>query len=457
MKKEKDTVRYVCSECGREESKWLGRCPSCGAWNSFTEEKVIAQNSNKTQAAVPVIDKAVRSLSDVTVDEATRFDSGISELNRVLGGGIMRPSSVLVGGEPGIGKSTIMLQMLSSSAKHGKVLYVSGEESPSQVKLRAIRLGLDLKSISIFCDTRLEALIDAIEELSPSVVVIDSLQTLSSSTVPSIAGSPNQMRACCYALSLAAKTKNIAMFFIGHVTKEGTLAGPKIVEHLVDTVLYFETAETGVRFLRAQKNRFGSVDEIGIFRMDSDGLKPVGDPTEFFISSRHDEEVPPGIAYTAVVEGSRTFLVEIQALTVPAKSGLSRVYSDRIDIARVNRVAAILERHAGVRLSDQDVYINVAGGMKINEVSIELALALALYSARSGKALSENLVSFGELSLAGEVRPVAFLEKRVKASIDMGFTKMLGPTKLKDTEGMSTCKNIKQAIMIAGVVGKENI
>ncbi|MGN0905757.1 MAG: DNA repair protein RadA [Bullifex sp.] len=457
MKKEKESIRYVCSECGLEESKWLGRCPSCGAWNSFTEEKVIAQNTNKTQAAVPVIDKAVRSLSDVTVDEATRFDSGISELNRVLGGGIMRPSSVLVGGEPGIGKSTIMLQMLSSSAKHGKVLYVSGEESPSQVKLRAIRLGLDLKSISIFCDTRLEALLEAIEELSPAVVVIDSLQTLSSATVPSIAGSPNQMRACCYALSLEAKTRNIAMFFIGHVTKEGTLAGPKIVEHLVDTVLYFENTETGVRFLRAAKNRFGSVDEIGIFRMDSDGLKPVGDPTEFFISSRHGEEVPPGIAYTAVVEGSRTFLVEIQALTVPAKSGLSRVYSDRIDIARVNRVAAILERHAGVRLSDQDVYINVAGGMKINEVSIELALALALYSAKSGKALSENLVSFGELSLAGEVRPVAFLEKRVKASIDMGFTRMLGPTKLKDTEGMSTCKNIKQAIMIAGVVGKDNL
>lgn len=455
MKKEKDVIRYVCSECGREESKWLGRCPSCGAWNSFTEEKVIAQSANKTQSAVPVIDKAVRSLSDVTVDEATRFDSGISELNRVLGGGIMRPSSVLVGGEPGIGKSTIMLQMLSSSAKHGKVLYVSGEESPSQVKLRAIRLGLDLESISIFCDTRLEALQNAIEELSPAVVVIDSLQTLSSSTVPSIAGSPNQMRACCYALSLTAKTKNIAMFFIGHVTKEGTLAGPKIVEHLVDTVLYFENAETGVRFLRAAKNRFGSVDEIGIFRMDSDGLKPVGDPTEFFIASRHDEAVPPGIAYTAVVEGSRTFLVEIQALTVPAKSGLSRVYSDRIDIARVNRVAAILERHAGVRLSDQDVYINVAGGMKINEVSIELALTLALYSARSGKALSENLVSFGELSLAGEVRPVAFLEKRVKASLDMGFTRMLGPSKLKDIEGMSTCKNVKQAIMIAGVVGKE--
>lgn len=447
----KDLVRFVCSECGREESKWLGRCPSCGSWNSFVEEKVIAPSVNKTQQAITIIDKDIKSLSDITVDEATRFDSGISELNRVLGGGIMRPSSVLVGGEPGIGKSTIMLQMLSSSSSEGSVLYVSGEESPSQVKLRAIRLGLDLKSINIFCDTRLESLVDAIEKTSPAVVVIDSLQTLSSSTVPSIAGSPNQMRACCYALSMIAKTKNIAMFFIGHVTKEGTLAGPKIVEHLVDTVLYFEHAETGVRFLRAVKNRFGSVDEIGIFRMDSDGLKAVKDPTEFFISSRGEENLPPGIAYTAVVEGSRTFLVEIQALTVPAKSGLSRVYSDRIDSARINRVAAILERHAGVRLSDQDIYVNVAGGMKINEVSIELAVALALYSARFGKALPPNLVSLGELSLAGEVRPVAFLEKRIKASNDLGFTNILSPTKVKD-QNMSTCKNIKQAIMISGAL-----
>ena len=447
----KDTVRFVCSECGREESKWLGRCPSCGSWNSFVEEKVIASNSNKTQQAMPIIDKEIKSLSDVAVDEATRFDSGISELDRVLGGGIMRPSSILVGGEPGIGKSTIMLQMLSSSAVQGSVLYVSGEESPSQVKLRAIRLGLDLKSINIFCDTRLEALLDVIEKISPAVVVIDSLQTLSTSTVPSIAGSPNQMRACCYALSMVAKTKNIAMFFIGHVTKEGVLAGPKIVEHLVDTVLYFEHAETGVRFLRAVKNRFGSVDEIGIFRMDSDGLKAVKDPSEFFISTKRGEELPAGIAYTAVVEGSRTFLVEIQALTVPAKSGLSRVYSDRIDVARINRIAAILERHAGIRLSDQDIYINVAGGMKINEVSIELAVALALYSARNGKPLSSDLVSFGELSLAGEVRPVSFLEKRVKASNDLGFINILSPTKLPDLK-MSTCKNIKQAIMISSAL-----
>ncbi|MBR1937743.1 MAG: DNA repair protein RadA [Spirochaetales bacterium] len=453
--KSSSSVVYVCSECGREETKWMGRCPSCGSWNTFTEEKVIKESKDKTQAAMPIIDKALKKLSDVNVDKAFRFSSGISELDRVLGGGIMRPSSVLVGGEPGIGKSTIMLQMISSAAEIGKVLYVSGEESPSQVKLRAERLKLNLEKINIFCDTRLEALVEAVEDLKPAVVVVDSLQTLSTSTVPSIAGSPNQMRACCYALSMLAKTNDIALFLIGHVTKEGTIAGPKIVEHLVDTVLYFESSDNGVRFLRAAKNRFGSVDEIGIFQMEEEGLKAVKDPSEFFISNRKDSEMPAGIAYTAVVEGSRTFLVEIQALTIPAKSGFSRVYSDRIDTARVNRIAAILERHAGLHLSDQDIYVNIAGGMKINEVSIELAIALALWSARTETVLPVDLVSFGELSLAGEVRPVSFLEKRIKTSEDMGFKTYLSPYGQK-VKGVTPCRNIKQAIMIGRGISKDN-
>lgn len=453
--KSSSSVVYVCSECGREETKWMGRCPSCGSWNTFTEEKVIKESKDKTQAAMPIIDKALKKLSDVNVDKAFRFSSGISELDRVLGGGIMRPSSILVGGEPGIGKSTIMLQMISSAAEIGKVLYVSGEESPSQVKLRAERLKLNLEKINIFCDTRLEALVEAIEDLKPAVVVVDSLQTLSTSTVPSIAGSPNQMRACCYALSMLAKTNDIALFLIGHVTKEGTIAGPKIVEHLVDTVLYFESSDNGVRFLRAAKNRFGSVDEIGIFQMEEEGLKAVKDPSEFFISNRKDSEMPAGIAYTAVVEGSRTFLVEIQALTIPAKSGFSRVYSDRVDTARVNRIAAILERHAGLHLSDQDIYVNIAGGMKINEVSIELAIALALWSARTETVLPVDLVSFGELSLAGEVRPVSFLEKRIKTSEDMGFKTYLSPYGQK-VKGVTPCRNIKQAIMIGRGISKDN-
>jgi len=457
MKEKEKGIHYVCSECGYDSPKWLGRCPECGSWNSFLEEKTVKENKNQAQAQITVIDKALKKLSEVAVDSSERFPSGISELDRVLGGGIMSPSSVLVGGEPGIGKSTIMLQMIASACANGPVLYVSGEESPSQVRLRAERLRLDLKKINIFCDTRLEAIMEALESLKPKLVVVDSLQTLSTASVPSVAGSPNQMRACCYALSNFAKSQGIAMFFIGHVTKEGAIAGPKIVEHLVDTVLYFENAETGVRLLRSYKNRFGSVDEIGIFRMGEEGLSAVKDPTEFFISTKEKGEFPAGIAYTAVTEGSRTFLVEIQALTVGAKGGLGRVYSDRIDSARVNRVAAILERHAGLRLTDQDIYVNVAGGMKINEVSIELPLALALYSARANKPLCENLVSFGELSLAGEVRPVAFLEKRIKASMDMGYGKFLVPSSQKTTvHGLNSAKNIKQALLISQAVSSES-
>ena len=450
-------TRFVCSACGRVESKWLGRCPSCGAWNSFEEEKVQPVSRSMPAAATGAVDEKIRKLSDVVVSDSVRFSSGIDELDRVLGGGVMRPSSVLVGGDPGIGKSTLMLQLTASCSSVGPVLYVSGEESPSQVKLRAQRLGLDASRIDILCDTRLESLVEAIEKLSPVVVVIDSLQTLASGEVSSMAGSVNQMRTCCMSLSLLAKARNIAMFFIGHVTKDGMLAGPRIVEHLVDTVLYFESAQTGVRILRSIKNRFGSVDEIGIFSMDADGLSPVKDPSLFFISDRREDGLPSGIAYTAVAEGTRTFLVEIQALTVPCKGGSPRIYSDRIDTARVNRVAAILERHAGLVLSDCDTYINVAGGIRINEVSTELALAMALWSARTGTPLHERQVCFGELSLAGEVRPVSFLERRVKAAIEMGFDRILAPASCgAGDERISTCRNIKQAIMISKAFCKQD-
>ena len=257
-------VRYVCSECGHIEAKWTGRCPECGSWNTFSEEKVVPKQKGKAEPA-PVIDESVRKLSEIPYEKAMRVSSGIDELDRVLGGGVMRPSSVLVGGEPGIGKSTIMEQMLSNLADAAEVLYVSGEESPSQVRLRAERLGLRSDRISVFCDTRLEALLDIIERIRPGYIVIDSLQTLYSASVASLAGSPNQVRACCMELSLLAKRIGSAIFFIGHVTKDGNIAGPKIVEHMVDTVLYFEGAESGMRLLRASKNRFGSVDEIGLF------------------------------------------------------------------------------------------------------------------------------------------------------------------------------------------------
>jgi DNA repair protein RadA/Sms len=389
-------------------------------------------------------------LEDVAVDPGFRFDTGISELDRVLGGGVMRGSSVLLGGEPGIGKSTLMLQMVEKCSFDRSVLYVSGEESPSQVKLRAERLGLALSGISIFCDTRIEVLSSVLEKTKPEVVVIDSLQTLVGDEVSSPAGSTNQIRWCSTILVGLCKQLGISLFLIGHVTKEGVLAGPKVIEHLVDTVLYFDQAGSGVRLVRSAKNRFGSVDEIGIFRMSDKGLAGVSNPSSFFITEREGASTPPGIVYTAVVEGSRTFLVELQALTVPAKSGFSRVYSDRIDAARVTRIAAVLERHAAIRLGDQDIYVNVAGGMKLSEVSIELPLALALWSAVRSVSLPSKLVSFGELSLSGEVRNVPFVGKREKAAAELGFDKILLPKSAK-TEKMPAvyrCDTVRQALAV---------
>lgn len=447
----KNNTIYVCKECGREETKWMGRCPECGSWNSYEEKTAeIETKSSFIDASKTIIDGEVRMLSDVPYEKSMRVSSGIKELDRVLGGGVMKPSSVLVGGEPGIGKSTIMIQMLSNLAKDATVLYVSGEESPSQVKLRAERLGLDTSKIRIYCDTRLEALIKVLDDLKPEYIVVDSLQTLSSSTVVSSPGNPNQMKTCCMELSLKAKKIGSSIFFIGHVTKEGTIAGPKIVEHMVDTVLYFESAESGMRLLRATKSRFGSVDEIGLFEMQEKGLFGVADPSSYFLSTRDKEDFPPGISFTPVVEGSRTFVVEIQSLVVPARSGYQRIYSDKVENGRVNRIAAILERHVGLVLSDQDIYINVAGGMKLTESAIDLAIALALYSSRTGNPLSSNLSSFGELSLAGEVRPVNFAERRVKSLGEMGFEKCITYSYIKNNK-MSVLKapNLKTAIACA--------
>ncbi len=444
----KSTTLYVCRECGREETKWTGRCPDCGAWNSFDEKKVSqARNLDSTKT---VVDEGVRRLNEVPYEKSMRLSSRLEEFDRVLGGGVMRPSSVLVGGEPGIGKSTLMLQVLSNLGEYAPVLYISGEESPSQVRLRAERLNLPTERIQIVCDTRLESLLDTIERIKPGYIVVDSVQTLSSSTLESTSGSPNQIKTCTMELSTLAKRLGSAIFFIGHVTKDGIIAGPKIIEHMVDTVLYFESAENGIRLLRASKSRFGSVDEIGLFEMTQTGLKGVKDPSLIFLSSRENAVIPPGIVFTPVVEGSRTFIVEIQALVVEAHSGYQRIYSDKIDSNRINRAEAILERHAGLNLSKDDIYINVAGGVKLTEASIDLALALALYSSKTNMALPSSFASFGELSLAGEVRPVTFQERRLKTLFDMGFTTVICSSDIKSGE-MSpvVTKDIRKAVIAA--------
>jgi DNA repair protein RadA/Sms len=437
-------TRYVCSECGRIENKWLGRCPDCGSWNSFIQEEVkkgkskLVRDANKQQ---------IHTLSEVKIEPSFRYNSGISEFDRVLGGSLTKGATALLGGEPGIGKSTLMLQVLGS-IKNKKLLYVSGEESAAQVRNRAERLEIDLKSINIFSDTNLELLAEILEKEKFDIVVIDSLQTLYSDNIPSAAASVNQMKIGAMELVSIAKRVGFTLFFIGHITKEGQIAGPKVIEHIVDTVLYFEQSSSGVRIVRAVKNRYGSVDEIGIFLMTEKGLVSVSDPTGFFISERKEKTLPPGIAFTSVVEGSRSFMVELQALIIPAKSGYPRLYSENIESSRVMRVAAVLERHAKINLLDKDIYVNVAGGIRLSEVAIELPLALALYSAATNRPLIQKLASLGEVSLAGEVRSVSHGQRRLKGASEMGFTTFLVPTNMEVEQNINIirCSRIDEAI-----------
>ncbi|MDR2923365.1 MAG: DNA repair protein RadA [Treponema sp.] len=433
-------IVYRCSGCGHEEPKWLGRCPECGEWNTLVEAASSPAGTGgrkpgkKTPQTFP--------LASLECKDESRASSGIAELDRVLGGGIMKRSAILVGGEPGIGKSTLLLQTAAAARIKGRVLYVSGEESASQIRLRAERLGLgddasgknSLERIEVLCASSLEEIETALNAIKPSLVMVDSAQTLFSADAGTAPGTVSQMKFCPYALVSWVKEHDAALFLVAHVTKEGVIAGPKMLEHLVDTVLYFEENDktSGLcggrdcRFLRASKNRFGSVDEIGIFTMGEKGLVPVEDTGTLFLV-RREGAFPAGVATAAVLEGSRTILVEIQALTIPAKGAVSRVFSDKIDSGRVSRVAAALEKHLGLRLSDQDLYVNVAGGIRITEVGVELALACALYSARTGLALPAGLAIAGELSLTGELRPVNRLPTRIKTAASLGFGSFLYP------------------------------
>lgn len=445
MAKKKSITVYKCSECGYTQPTWLGRCPECGSWNTLEEcfsdpnSTAAAFGQNATEKIKPI------PLANVTAQENARVSTEIEEFDRVLGDGAMKRSAILIGGEPGIGKSTLMLQTAAAIAKkYGKVLYVSGEESAGQLKGRADRLNLDTKGIEILCTMRLEDIKDALSALNPLFVVIDSIQTVYSVEAGIVPGTINQLKFCANELTGWVKSRDSVLIMSAHVTKEGNIAGPKSLEHMVDTVISFERNDDEVRFLRAQKNRFGSVDELGIFAMTDKGLEGVGDPSTMFITKRSGK-MPAGIANTAVFEGSRAFIVEIQALTVPAKSSISRVYSDKIDSARVARVAAVLEKRTGIRFSDQDLYINVAGGVRLTESSIDAALAASLYSARTDLSIPENTVITGELSLAGEIRPVARLKQRIKTAGDLGFTSVLAPEK---DNGSTKIESIKEMIKL---------
>ena len=446
MAKKSGSIVYKCSNCGYSQPRWLGRCPECGEWNSL--EEIIIDKNNVTPAgrgSEAVEKQKPVGLATVKAQEKSRLSTGIDEFDRVLGGGATKRSAILLGGEPGIGKSTLLLQTAASVAASGaQVLYISGEESAAQIKERADRLELSCKGISILCTSRLEDSLDALDSLNPVFVIIDSIQTIYSAEAGIIPGTVNQLKYCANEFIAWAKERDTVLIMTAHVTKEGTIAGPKSLEHMVDTVISFERNADDIRFLHAQKNRFGSVDEIGIFSMSEKGLKPVVNPASLFLTQRKENQ-PAGVACTPVFEGSRVFLVEIQALTVPAKASVSRIYSEKIDSGRVARVAAVIEKRCGLCFSDQDIYVNVAGGIKLTESSIDAALAAALYSARTDIAVKNKTAVFGELSLAGEIRPVTKTKQRIKAAESLGFTEVLSPAEDNST-GISDIKTLIKTI-----------
>ena len=420
MKKEK--IRYICDICGHEEVKWAGRCPDCLSWNSFSEISIAPgkkHNASKNAASK----KQAFSIAEIAADKNNVLlkDCGIEEINRVLGGGIVAGSAILIGGEPGIGKSTLMMQLAQKISGNTKALYISGEESQPQIRLRLNRLEIKESGDLIFIFTSdLDTIKDTINEHKPNTVIIDSIQTLFSPDAGSVPGTINQLKYCCQELIDIIKLTDSSIFLIAHVTKEGIIAGPKSIEHMVDTVLYFEHSENEMRIFRAVKNRFGSIDELALFKMAANGLQQITSPENSFLIHRGINN-PPGICIATIHEGSRGFIVEIQALTVPAKGGLSRIFSDRIDSSRISRIAAVLEKQTNVKFSDQDIYINVAGGMKIKEVGVDLPAALALYSARTGIPINNSVAATGELSLTGEIRPVPFIGKRLKSASNCGI------------------------------------
>ena len=417
MAKAKKSV-YFCQNCGHEESKWLGQCQMCKEWNTFAEEKVVSIKGQKSSGEKQV--QAV-TLSSVTTDEDERMKTELVELDRVLGGGIVPGSLVLVGGDPGIGKSTLLLQVCQKlSAMNKKVLYISGEESLKQIKLRANRMGEFSENLYLLCETSLNLIQTAIEREKPDVVVIDSIQTMYNEEIGSAPGSVSQVRESTNVFMQLAKGMNIAIFIVGHVTKEGTVAGPRVLEHMVDTVLYFEgDRHASYRILRGVKNRFGSTNEIGVFEMRKEGLVEVENPSEFMLSGK--PENASGSVVACAMEGTRPMLMEIQALVCKSNFGMPRRTAAGIDYNRVNLLMAVLEKRVGLPLSGYDAYVNIAGGIRMNEPAVDLGIIMAVASSYKNRPVSEDTIVFGEVGLSGEVRAVTMPEQRVAEAKKLGF------------------------------------
>lgn len=417
---------YICTNCGGTTTKWFGRCPNCGEWNTLTEE-IVQKPSAKDRIASKATHAAkISSLNEVSVSDEIRYSTGIKELDRVLGGGIVRGAVVLVGGEPGAGKSTLLLQMCGAVGDSARVLYISGEESLHQIKLRANRLGVDGANLHLANETDIDNIVATIEELKPDLVVVDSIQTLSSESVASTAGSVTQVRECTNLLTRTAKSEEIPIFIVGHVNKDGAIAGPKVMEHIVDTVLYFEGDKyLAYRILRSAKNRFGSTNEIGLFDMTARGLFGVENPSTMLLDGRDDSV--SGSCVTCVIEGSRPILSEIQSLASKTGFGTPRRTSSGFDYNRTNLLLAVLEKRAGYFLSSLDIYINVVGGLQMNETAVDLAVAISLVSAITDKPVPKGLIAFGEVGLGGEVRAVTNIVQRITESARLGFTKCVLP------------------------------
>ena len=424
----KEKTQFVCRDCGAVHSKWQGKGDDCGAWNTLEEEALPTKSrASKGGGYAGVSAGPVQRLDQIDLGEDTLIPTGISEFDRVLGGGLVRGSVVLIGGDPGIGKSTLLLQTVHQLSQTMSCLYVSGEESPRQIGLRAERLGLARDKILLCSETQIEKILATALQQRPQVLVIDSIQTLYSDGLSSAAGSVSQLRESTAQLVRFAKTTNTSVFLIGHVTKEGAIAGPRVLEHMVDTVLYFES-EAGSRFrmLRAIKNRFGAVNELGMFAMLENGLRAVANPSAIFLS--RPDEFQAGSAIFASWEGTRSLLLEIQALTDSGNGSYARRTTLGFDSGRLNMLLAVLHRHGGIALHDMDVYLNVVGGLKINETSADLAVLAAVFSSLRGQALPRDLVLLGEVGLAGELRPVANGEARLKTAEQHGLRQIILPT-----------------------------
>jgi DNA repair protein RadA/Sms len=419
----KNKTQYVCQSCGAFSAKWAGQCADCGAWNSLMETVVEAARARtgKSLAATPV-----QKLDEVSTRDEPRTPSGLSEMDRVLGGGIVPGAVILIGGDPGIGKSTLLLQVLATLEGRLSTLYITGEESLQQVHLRAMRLGLPRLDLPVMAETSVEQIIAQLSAQKPGLVVVDSIQTLNTDALDSAPGSVSQVRECAAQLVRYAKSSQTAVILVGHVTKEGAIAGPRVLEHMVDTVLYFEhDAGSRYRIVRAVKNRFGAVNELGVFAMTDAGLKEVSNPSALFLS-RHEAPVP-GSVITVTRQGSRPLLVEVQALVDQSQLGNPRRVALGLESNRLNMLLAVLHRHGGVALGDQDVYVNVVGGMRIQETAADLPLLLAALSSYRNRPLPNDLIVFGEVGLAGEIRPVQNGEERLHEALKHGFKRAIIP------------------------------